>query len=150
MRLICFCIWLVIVKVLIAQDDINELREHVDSVCSEPEHKHFSKTTLGYITPWNTNGMELALKYSAKFDIISPCWFDIQTETIQGKFNTKIDGANYVNVNFIKELREKKSDIKILPRFKCEGFAANMYEQWLKEENVNQFLRILIRRLKYA
>ncbi len=130
------------------QEDISELREHVDSVCSEPEHKHFSKLSLGYITPWNTNGMELALKYSAKFDFISPCWFDIQPESMQGKFNSKIDGANYVNSNFINELREKKPTIKILPRFRCEAFAENTYEQWLKEENVNQFLRILIRRLK--
>jgi hypothetical protein len=130
------------------QENINELREHVDSVCSEPDHKHFSKLTLGYITPWNSNGMELALKYSAKFDFISPCWFDIQPEVLQGKYNTKIDGANYVNANFIKELREKKPEIKIIPRFKCEGFAATSYEQWLKEDSVNQFLRILIRRLK--
>lgn len=72
------------------QEDVSELREHVDSVCSEPEHKHFSKTTLAFITPWNLNGLELSLKYSAKFDYISPCWFNIMPETLQGKFNTKV------------------------------------------------------------
>jgi hypothetical protein len=46
------------------------------------------------------------------------------------------------------EIREKNSKIKIIPRFKCEHFNAQNYEEWFKEESVNQFLRILIRRLK--
>jgi len=73
-----------------SQEDLNELKEHVDSVCSEPDHKHFSQKTLAYITPWNLNGLELALKYSAKFDIISPCWFDIKPEILKDKFNSKV------------------------------------------------------------
>jgi hypothetical protein len=130
------------------QEDIFELKDHVSSVCSEPDHKHFSKLTLGYITPWNINGLELSIKYSAKFDFVSPCWFEIKPENLQGKFNSKIEGANNVNSNYIKELRENKPEIKILPRFKCEGFNAQVYEEWLKEENSNQFLKILLRRLK--
>jgi len=48
----------------------------------------------------------------------------------------------------MSELREKKPAIKIIPRFKCEHFNAEQYEEFLKEENVDQFLRILTRRLK--
>lgn len=131
-----------------SQEDIFELKDHVVSVCQEPDHKHFNKLTLGYITPWNINGLELSLKYSAKFDFISPCWFEIKPENLQGKFNSKIEGANNVNANYIAELREKKPEIKILPRFKCEGFNKEVYEEWLKEENANQFIKILLRRLK--
>ena len=34
---------------IFSQENIEELREHVDSVCQEPDHKHFNKLTLGYI-----------------------------------------------------------------------------------------------------
>ena len=141
-------IFLTLISCIMAQEDINELREHVDSICQEPDHKHFNKLTLGYITPWNNNGLELSLKYSAKFDFISPCWFEIKPESHQGKFNSKIEGANNVNTSFMAELREKKPEIKIVPRFKCEGFGGQQYEEWVKEPNADQFLRILIRRLK--
>ena len=133
---------------IFSQENIEELREHVDSVCQEPDHKHFNKLTLGYISPWQQTGLDLALKYSAKFDILSPCWFDIKPESHQGKFNTKLDGANYVNTGFMSELKERKPDIIILPRFRCEGFTAEQYSEWLKESNADQFIRILIRRLK--
>jgi hypothetical protein len=35
-----------------AQDTINDIKYSLDSVCDDPEHKHYSGTTLGYITPW--------------------------------------------------------------------------------------------------
>jgi spore germination protein YaaH len=47
------------------------------------------------------------------------------------------------------ELREKKNDVKIVPRFMCSEFNGQLYAEWLKEENVEHFLKILLRRLKY-
>ncbi len=131
-----------------SQESVADLKEHVESVCQEPEVKNFSKATLAYITPWNSNGIDWALKYLNKFDIISPCWFEVKPETLQGKFQSKIEGSNNVNMNFIQELREQKKEIKVLPRFRCEGFNANQYESWVKEETADQFIRILMRRLK--
>jgi len=131
-----------------SQESLADLKEQVESVCQEPEVKNFSKTTLAYITPWNSNGIDLVLKYLPKFDIISPCWFEIKPEILQGKFQSKIEGSNNVNMNFIQEIREQRKEIKVLPRFKCEGFNANQYESWVKEDAADQFIRILIRRLK--
>lgn len=34
------------------QESLGDLREHIDSVCQEPDHKHYEKTTMAYITPW--------------------------------------------------------------------------------------------------
>jgi hypothetical protein len=139
---------IILISQILTQENIDELREHVDSVCQEPDHKHFNKISLGYITPWHQTGLDLALKYSAKFDIISPCWFEIRPESHQGRFNTKLEGANNVNSGFMSELRERKPEIKIMPRFKCEGFTAEQYSEWLKEANADQFIKILVRRLK--
>jgi hypothetical protein len=35
-----------------AQETIDELREHTDTICMDPEHKHYEKLTLAYVTPW--------------------------------------------------------------------------------------------------
>lgn len=74
-----------------SQENIEKFKEQVDAVCEEPEKKNYPRTTLAYITPWNFNGMELALKYSEKFELVSPCWFDIKPETLHGQFNSKVN-----------------------------------------------------------
>lgn len=47
------------------------------------------------------------------------------------------------------ELRDKKPEIKITPRFHCADFTPQHYEEWFKEDNISQFIKILLRRLKY-
>jgi hypothetical protein len=37
---------------ILTQETLKDIREHADTVCSEPDHKHFNKHTLTYITPW--------------------------------------------------------------------------------------------------
>jgi hypothetical protein len=90
----------------------------------------------------------MTLKYYNKFDIISPCYFDIKPEIMGGKFNSKIDGSNYVNMDYIEELKEKKSNIRIIPRFLCSDFNAELFKVWLEDANMEHFLKILIRRMK--
>ena len=46
---------------------------------------------LVYFTPWNKEGKDLALKYSEKIDIVSPVWFDMKPETLQGQYNTLVN-----------------------------------------------------------
>jgi hypothetical protein len=41
-------------------------------------NKNFLGHTLGFVTPWNRNGYEFALKYSQKFTMISPVWYQIK------------------------------------------------------------------------
>ncbi len=47
------------------------------------------------------------------------------------------------------EMRERKPSIKIMPRFKCDAFDSEAYKNFVKEENVEQFIKILMRRIKY-
>lgn len=78
------------INVIICQESLKDLKSNIHSTCQNPEHKHYDKKTLAYITPWNNLGVELVLKYYAKFDIVSPCWFDLKPEILQGKFNMKV------------------------------------------------------------
>jgi GH18 family chitinase len=45
-------------------------------------------------------------------------------------------------------LREKKPSIKIVPRFACSEFTGPSYKEWLKGENMDHFIKILMRFVK--
>ena len=36
----------------IVTNDYLQLKEEIDSLCQDPDHKHYDKITLAYITPW--------------------------------------------------------------------------------------------------
>ena len=85
-----FIFLLILLNVITSQESLSEMKDQSEAICEDPEVKKFSLTTLGYITPWNDNGIFIALKYANKFDIISPCWFLLKTEIFNGKFNVKV------------------------------------------------------------
>lgn len=45
---------------------------------------------LVYFSPWNKEGEAYVTKYAGKLDIISPVWFDLKPENLQGKYNTNV------------------------------------------------------------
>jgi len=91
----------------------------------------------------------LTLKFINKLDIITPCWFEIKPEILHGKFNSMIDGSNYVNTQFLKDVKAKNPNAKILPRFHCQNFNLDSIGLFLAPENRGHFFKVLIRRLKY-
>lgn len=142
---------LTIIPMTNCQESIDDLKEQQHKKCDDPFHKHYSKLTLAYVTPWKKNGYELIKKYYNKFDIISPVWFELKPErnNDDNEVNIKIDGANYIDNDFIKDVRNKNSNIKIMPRFRCDDFSLENYINWFSKPTFNQFLKILLRRLKY-
>lgn len=74
----------------LCQDNVQDLREHIDAYCEEPDKKTYDKITMAYISTENTKGMDVALKYLAKIDIVAPKWFAIKAEILREKFNAKV------------------------------------------------------------
>lgn len=50
MRSLCLLIFTI--ALINSQEDIKELKEHLEHTCENPTHKHYDKVTLSYITPW--------------------------------------------------------------------------------------------------
>jgi chitinase domain-containing protein 1 len=53
------------------------LQEHFHFVPSQVHVKHFQGETLGYVTPWNSKGYDMAKLFSRKFTYISPVWLQV-------------------------------------------------------------------------
>ena len=110
--------------------------------------KNYPLITLGYITPWNKEGYEYVEKYSNKFDIISPTWFELKPEEIDGEFQMILDGSNNIDSSFMKRIKNKKKDILILPRLHVSFNDQNIFNIWFTKE-ADQFIKVLERRIKY-
>ncbi len=76
-----------------------EYYSEISKIGSNLSTKNNSKINLVYFTPWNKKGSELVLKYAKKIDIVSPVWFDLKPEVLQGKYNTNVR-KNYSNIKF--------------------------------------------------
>ena len=53
--------------------------------------KNYNGKILGYVTPWNSHGYDVAKTFGDKFDLISPVWLQIQPSP-----DTSIDSNPYV------------------------------------------------------
>ena len=78
-------------------------------------------------------------KYYNKFDIVSPTYPELT-----------IDGADNVDMKYLKSLKLKNNNLKILPRFHCsQTFTINdLLTLFSSSTTMNNFLKILSRRIK--
>ena len=127
--------------------DIAELKINFEKK-DFPNVKNYPLKTLAYITPWNKEGYDYIEKYSNKFDIISPTWFELKPDEIDGELQIILDGSNNIDSSYMKRLRSKNSDIKILPRLHASFNDLNVMETWFTKE-ADQFIKVLERRIKY-
>ncbi|KYM94707.1 Chitinase domain-containing protein 1 [Cyphomyrmex costatus] len=82
------------------------------------QHRRFKGDVLGYCTPWNRNGFEIAKKFHGKFAIVSPIWLTFSFG------NTSIDHHS-VQTKWIKEIRANDNinhTVKLMPRV--------LFEHW--------------------
>ena len=140
---------IVILKVIESQKNIEEIKNQLTENCSNPTHKHYPLITLGYITPWKRKGYEMVEKYYNKFNIISPTWFELKGDNYGGEFNIRIDGGNNVDMSYLKDIRLKNPNLKIIPRLHCEQLSIDDYKTWFSGKSLDNFIKILIRRADY-
>lgn len=65
----------------------------------------FDGPTLGFVTPWNYHGQELAATFAPKFDIISPVWLQI----VYHNSNFEIAGKEDIDDIWMGEYKEGRN-----------------------------------------
>jgi len=91
-------------------------------------HKTFSKIVnrisigdvLGYVTPWNSHGYDVAKTFGAKFSYISPVWLQLKKRR-SGSF--RVDGTHDIDKGWISDVKRANQDVYIVPRMLFEGFS---------------------------
>jgi len=75
---------------------------------SSEETRAFSKEVLGYVTPWNSRGYEVALLMKNKLDIVVPVWFRLVR--INGE--VEIDGVKDMNKEWLRTIQRPDCSVE--------------------------------------
>jgi chitinase domain-containing protein 1 len=81
--------------------------------------KSFRGPVLGYVTPWNSHGYDIAKNFGGKFSLVSPVWLQV---TVSSNEDYLIGGAHDVDKGWMADVRNKGA--KIVPRLlfeRCES-----------------------------
>ncbi|CAI8588406.1 unnamed protein product [Vicia faba] len=78
--------------------------------------RHYTYSVLGYITPWNSLGYEMAKRFNSKFTHLSPVWYDLKSQ----QSSLVLEGRHNADKGWISELK-KTGEALILPRVVLEA-----------------------------
>ncbi|XP_004512315.1 uncharacterized protein [Cicer arietinum] len=93
------------------QDILNENTKVSENISK----RHYTHPVLGYITPWNSQGYEMAKRFNSKFTHLSPVWYDLKSQ----QTSLVLEGRHNADRGWISELK-KTGEALILPRFVLE------------------------------
>ncbi|XP_066995734.2 chitinase domain-containing protein 1 [Anabrus simplex] len=102
------------------EPQIKDILSHYKSYFEDTKKKNFKGHLLGYVTPWNNHGYNVAKIFAAKFDFISPVWLQISREG-QNKFS--VSGKHDVDKGWMKEVKKNSAlKVKVIPRLLFENW----------------------------
>ncbi|ALC38211.1 CG8460 [Drosophila busckii] len=126
---------------------------HHNAYYKDTSLRNFNSTVLGYVTPWNSHGYDVAKMFAKKFDMISPVWLQIVK---QGDAYA-VAGTHDVDPGWLTDVRRKGKvqqqammrTVKIYPRVIFDHFTDRDIKLLLSEVNERtQLNEVLIKTCK--
>uniref|UniRef100_A0A9J8B0B2 Chitinase domain-containing protein 1 n=1 Tax=Cyprinus carpio carpio TaxID=630221 RepID=A0A9J8B0B2_CYPCA len=94
--------------------------------------RHFKGAVLGYITPWNSHGYDIAKVFGPKLTSVSPVWLQLRR---RGPESFHITGLHDHDPGWVKAVRKANKKNKILPRLLFDGWSYQDYMSVLDSED---------------
>jgi len=116
-------------KGLVVAKDISArtvLRHHDQITAAATQMKNFPQATLGFVTPWNNHGYTIGKQMNAKFNYISPVWYQITPPQAGIDFQ----GRHDVDQGWMKEVRHTEGGVDaplIVPRIHFASWSSESY-----------------------
>ena len=102
-----------------------DILRHAGAFSQEVDRRAFSRgDVLGYVTPWNSRGYDVAKDFGRKFGLISPVWLQLLPKE-GSRFG--VNGLHDVDQGWMREVRSKGA--KILPRVLFDRWTGQDYMQ---------------------
>ncbi|CAN1157205.1 Rhodanese-like domain-containing protein 4, chloroplastic [Linum perenne] len=105
--------------------DYREILEEHSEVSENGSQRHYEYPVLGYITPWNSKGYDIAKMFTDKFTHLSPVWYDLKSQGSE----LVLEGRHNADRSWISELREENGDALVLPRVVLEAFPQELLKK---------------------
>uniref|UniRef100_A0A8D8GDF6 Chitinase domain-containing protein 1 n=1 Tax=Culex pipiens TaxID=7175 RepID=A0A8D8GDF6_CULPI len=92
--------------------------------------KNFNGKVLGYVTPWNNHGYDVAKLWGSKFSYVSPVWLQVLRK---GPKQYELGGAHDIDAGWVKDVKKAGQSIgnKVVPRILFDKFTDKDFSQLL-------------------
>ena len=135
-------------KNLVVEEPLSEnIISEYQTYYSNTHLKQFDGSVLGYVTPWNNHGYEIAKLFGKKFDLVSPVWLQIKRQAAKSYVLT---GTHDVDVEWMEEIRKNSDDsVNILPRVLFDNWSVKDLNSLMSSDiECKQLSRILLESAK--
>uniref|UniRef100_A0A2A4K9T6 Chitinase domain-containing protein 1 n=1 Tax=Heliothis virescens TaxID=7102 RepID=A0A2A4K9T6_HELVI len=111
--------------------------------------RNFRNSVLGYVTPWNNKGYDVAKTWAPKFNYVSPVWLQIKRQSPNIYI---ISGLHDVDHAWMKSVKQKGSatNLKLLPRILFENWQPSDLKAFFMEPTSLTEQKALIDEIKKA
>uniref|UniRef100_A0AC11BEK0 Chitinase domain containing 1 n=1 Tax=Ovis aries TaxID=9940 RepID=A0AC11BEK0_SHEEP len=132
-----------VVTGLRAEDVVLEHR----SYCSAKAHKkHFAGDVLGYVTPWNRHGYDVAKIFGGKFTHVAPVWLQLRRH---GREMFEVTGLDDVDQGWVRAVRKQAKGLRVVPRLRFEDWTYEDFESVLdNEDEIEELSRTAVQAAK--
>ncbi|CAH1377110.1 unnamed protein product [Tenebrio molitor] len=126
-----------------------EILQNYQGYFREIDNYQFDGLVLGYVTPWNNEGYDVAKIFGNKFTHISPVWLEVK----QSKKDTKyeLNGTHDVDKKWMVHVKNagRERKLKIVPRILFSSLdQRTMDTLFTNSKEVKALIKMLIRAAK--
>ncbi|XP_075043956.1 chitinase domain-containing protein 1 isoform X2 [Mixophyes fleayi] len=106
--------------------------DHQSYCAKKMEERHVSGDVLGYVTPWNGHGYNIAKIFASKLTLISPVWLQIRRK---GRQSYQVTGMHDVDQGWMKDIKKNSKRTKIVPRILFDAWTYQDFESVFSSED---------------
>ncbi|XP_031723485.1 chitinase domain-containing protein 1 [Anarrhichthys ocellatus] len=108
-----------------------------DIVKEEKRHwaqikRTFQGPVLGYVTPWNSHGYDVAKTFGAKLTSVCPVWLQLRR---RGPETFDVTGLHDHDPGWVKAVRKSNKKVRMVPRLLFDGWSYQDYTSVLGSED---------------
>lgn len=92
----------------------------------------FQGQVLGYVTPWNSHGYDVAKQFGSKMTSVSPVWLQLRR---RGPETFDVTGLHDHDPGWVKAVRKSNKKVRIVPRLLLDGWSYQDYMSVLGSED---------------
>ncbi|XP_044538254.1 chitinase domain-containing protein 1 isoform X2 [Gracilinanus agilis] len=116
--------------------------EHNSYCAQKSRQKHFPGHVLGYVTPWNSHGYDVAKIFGNKFTLISPVWLQVKR---RGRELYQVLGLHDADQDWIKALKKQTKGVQLVPRILFDKWTRDDYKSlFSSEDEIEEFAKTLV------
>lgn len=116
--------------------------EHRSYCSAKALRKHFAGDVLGYVTPWNSHGYDIAKIFAGKFTHVAPVWLQLRRH---GREMFEVTGLDDVDQGWMRAVRKQTKGLRIVPRLRFEDWTYEDFRNVLdSEDEIEELSRTVV------